>query len=386
MIEKKKQGEDMRDLTEIRAEIDSVDTALVELYEKRMRLAEQVAEYKIGTGKQVFDKNREIEKIEKVTSLVTDEFLKNGVTELLEQIMSASRKRQYQLLTEHGVVPQMEFQMVDKLPVTKARIVYQGEEGANSQQAMKEYFGGTADGMHVETWRDAMEIIARGDADYAVLPIENSSAGSVSENYDLLMEYDNVIVGEQIIKIDHCLLGLPESALSDITRVYSHPQALMQCSRYLQEHREWEKQSVKNTAVAAKWVREHGKMNEAAIASKPNAKIYGLKVLKEEFQNNVNNSTRFVIVAGKKIFAEHAKKISICFEIPHESGTLYHALSHFIYNNLNMNKIESRPIQKTNWEYRFFLDIEGNLNDSAVKNALRGLTEETAKLKILGNY
>ena len=376
----------MKDLLEIRKDIDEVDAKLVALYAKRMELAEQVAEYKISAGKQVFDKKREEEKLAKVTGLVEEPFLQEGVKELFEQIMSISRKRQYQLLAEHGLGTRTDFSQVDRLPNEEVRIVYQGEEGANSQLAMKAYFGEGAQGEHVETWRDAMDAIASHRADYAVLPIENSSAGIVSENYDLLVEYNNVIVGEQIIKIDHCLLGLPEAQLSDIKRVYSHPQALMQCGRYLEEHREWEKHSVKNTAVAAKKVKEDGCIEQAAIASKPNADIYGLKILKEEFQNNVNNSTRFVIVAGKKIFVKDAKKISICFEIPHESGSLYHTLSHFIYNNLNMNKIESRPIQKRNWEYRFFIDIEGNLNDSAVQNALRGLAEETLNLRILGNY
>lgn len=376
----------MKDLLEIRDEIDAVDAQLVSLYRKRMGLTEQVAEYKISSGKKIFDKEREKCKLENVAGLVDDPFLKNGVLELFEQIMSMSRKRQYQLLTEHGILAKTDFMEVQKLPQEKVKIVYQGEEGANSQIAMNAYFGENIQSAHVETWRDAMEAISNGTADYAVLPIENSSAGIVSENYDLLVEYDHVIVGEQIIKIDHCLLGLPEAELSDIKSVYSHPQALMQCNRYLEEHREWDKHSVKNTAVAAKKVKEEGDITQAAIASKPNADIYGLKILKEEFQNNVTNSTRFVIVSGKKLFVADAKKISICFEIPHESGSLYHMLSHIIYNNLNMNKIESRPIQGKTWEYRFFIDFEGNLNDGAVQNALRGIEEEAVRLRVLGNY
>ena len=376
----------MRDLFEIRNEIDEVDAQLVSLYEKRMKLAEQVAEYKISVGKKVFDREREETKLKKVAELAGDPFARNGVMELFEQIMSMSRKRQYQLLTKHGILAKTDFTEVEKLPQEQVKIVFQGEEGANSQIAMHAYFGEDVESCHVETWRDAMEAIAGGTADYAVLPIENSSAGIVSENYDLLMEYDNVIVGEQILKIDHCLLGLPEAELSDIKRVYSHPQALMQCSKYLEEHRCWDKHSVKNTAVAAKKIKEDGDLSQAAIASKPNAEIYGLKILKEEFQNNVNNSTRFVIVSRKKLFVTTADKISICFEIPHESGSLYHMLSHIIYNNLNMNKIESRPIQGKNWEYRFFIDFEGNLNDGAVQNALRGIAEEAARLRVLGNY
>ena len=231
-----------------------------------------------------------------------------------------------------------------------------------------------------------MEAIKNGEADYAVLPIENSSAGSVRENYDLLVEYDHCIVGEQIIKIEHVLLGLPEAELSDIDQVYSHPQALMQCSKILEEHRDWEKISLKNTAVSAKKVKEDGKKNQAAIASKLTAELYGLKILKENLSNNADNYTRFIIVTGKHVFEKDAKKVSICFELPHKSGSLYNILSHMIYNDLNMCKIESRPIPERNWEYHFFVDFEGNLNDSAVKNAIRGMMEEAVNFKILGNY
>lgn len=376
----------IKDLKEIRKQIDEVDRQLVELYIERMNLAEQVAEYKISTGKKVFDKEREQSKIEQVTNMVEDAFLKKGVGELFDQLMSMSRKRQYQLLVQKGITSRHIFQEVETLVDKNMRIVFQGEEGANTQIAMNAFFGDEVDSFHVETWRDAMEAIKMGEADYAVLPIENSSAGIVSENYDLLVEYNYVIVGEQIIKIDHCLLGLPDAKLSDLERIYSHPQALMQCNRYLEEHREWDKHSVKNTAIAAKKVKEDGLLCQAAIASEPNADIYGLNVLDREFQNNVNNSTRFIIVTGRQIYQKDAQKISICFEIPHASGTLYRMLSHFIFNNLNLNKIESRPIQGRMWEYRFFVDFDGNLKDGAVQNALRGLNEEAENLKILGNY
>ena len=376
----------MRDLLELRDEIDQIDSQIVDLYERRMAISEEVAEYKIAVGKKVFDKQREVSKLETLSRKGTTPFLKHGIRELFEQIMSMSRKRQYQLLTEHGQTEKPDFKEVDHLNYKNAKIVFQGTEGAYSQLALNEYFGENADSYHVDTWRDAMEAIKNGEADYAVLPIENSSAGSVRENYDLLVEYDHCIVGEQIIKIEHVLLGLPEAELSDIDQVYSHPQALMQCSKILEEHRDWEKISLKNTAVSAKKVKEDGKKNQAAIASKLTAELYGLKILKENLSNNADNYTRFIIVTGKHVFEKDAKKVSICFEIPHQSGSLYQMISHFILNGINMTKIESRPIQGKNWEYRFFIDIEGNLNDGAVQNALNGLSEETSKLKILGNY
>ncbi len=376
----------MKDLLELRDQIDVIDDQIVSLYEKRMKIAEEVADYKIHTGKKVFDKKREDEKLKKLTEKAHSDFTKHGIYELFEQIMAVSRKRQYQLLTAEGLTENTGFLEVGQLDYANARIVFQGTEGAYSEQAMKTYFGEQCDSYHVDTWKDAMEAIKKKEADYAVLPIENSSAGIVSENYDLLVEYDNYIVGEQIIKIEHALLGLPDASLSDITNVYSHPQALMQCAGYFEEHKDWEKISVKNTAVAAKKIKDDGKKNQAAIAGSINADIYGLKVLDNSIQDNKDNSTRFIIVSNRKIYEKNAGKISICFETLNESGSLYHTLSHFIYNNLNMTKIQSRPVKDKNWKYRFFIDFDGNLQDSAVQNALRGLKAETESLKILGNY
>jgi chorismate mutase/prephenate dehydratase len=376
----------MKDLKELREEIDEIDQQIVDLYQTRMQVAAEVAEYKIETGKKVFDKERENSKLEKLTAMGNCEFNSYGIQELFEQIMAMSRKRQYQLLTEHGIYEKPDFTQVDRLDYSNARIVFQGAEGAYTHLALKEYFGENADCYHVDTWRDAMEAIKNSEADFAVFPIENSSAGIVPENYDLLLEYHHCIVGEQIIRINHALLGLPEAELSDITDVYSHPQSLMQCSRYLDEHREWERHSMSNNAFAAQKVKEDGYKHKAAIASSLTAELYGLKVFEEGIQDNKTNATRFIIVTGKRIFTPGASKISVCFEVPHESGSLYRMLSHFIYNGINMNHIESRPIQGKNWEYRFFVDFDGNLNDAAVQNALRGLQEESISLKILGNY
>ncbi len=330
---RQKRGNSMRELSKICEDISVVDKQITELYKMRTKLTEEAAEQKFFDQENFFD-----------------------------------------------------FIGTDHFDFRDAAVVFQGEEGAYSQQALMEFCGTEAKIFHVETWREAMEAIAQGEADYAVLPIENSSAGIVSENFDLLVEYDNYIIGEQIIRTNHCLLGLKESGLSDITDVYSHPQALMQCSKYLNEHPEWEKHSMKNTAGSAKKVKEDEKRHKAAIAAGITAEIYGLKILAEGIENNVSNSTRFIIVTGKKVFQKDADKISICFELPHKSGSLYRALSYLIYNNLNMNKIESRPIQGRTWEYRFFIDLEGNLSDENVQRALRGLEEGTEKLRILGNY
>ena len=375
----------MADLVELREQLDGVDAEIVALYEKRMNLCRQVAEYKISTGKKVLDRQRELEKLAKVRSLTQDEFCKQGVEELFEQIMSMSRKLQYRMLSESGAMGRLPFISVDELETKKVRVVFQGAEGAYSQAAMKAYFGEEVNSFHVDTFREAMGAIDEGSADYAVLPIENSTAGIVSENYDLLAQYENYIVAEQIIQIQHCLLGVPGAKIEDIKTVYSHPQSLMQSARFLTEMG-WQQISMQNNAFAAKKVAQDGDRSQAAVASEYAAKIYGLDVLKKGINQSEANSTRFIIVTNQKIFRRDAKKISICFEVPHESGSLYHMLSHFIYNHLNMTRIESRPIPERSWEYRFFLDFEGNLADSAVKNALRGLREEAFNLRILGNY
>ncbi len=376
----------MEDLLKLRDEIDEIDSEIVALYERRMKIAEGVARFKIETGKKVFDKEREVSKLNTLAKKASSDFTRVGIVELFEHIMAVSRKRQYQLLTENGLVEEPELESVNDFAFSNARIVFQGVEGAYSQQAMTEYFGRECDSFHVETWKDAMNAIKNNEADFAVLPIENSTAGIVSENYDLLVEYDNYIVGEQVIQIKHALLGRPEAELSDITTVYSHPQALMQCSEFLYEHNEWEKISLKNTAVSAKKVMEDNNNSYAAIASTLTAELYGLKVLDDNISNTQNNATRFIIVTNKKICAKTANKVSICFEIAHESGSLYHMLSHFIYNNINMTNIHSRPIKGKNWEYRFFVDFDGRLDDTGVINALRGIKEEATSMKILGTY
>ncbi len=376
----------MRSLEELRNELDRIDPQIIQLYEERMSVCEEVGEIKIEEGRKVFDRNREQQRLAQVTREAKDPFYKKGLTELFEQLMSQSRKLQYQLLTKKGALGRLPFIGVEELDWKNSRVVFQGTDGAYSQAAMHKFFSKDVNSFHVQTFRDAMEAIEEGSADFAVLPIENSSAGMVSEMYDLLEEFENYIVGEVILPINHYLVGTENTTLESIERVYSHPQALMQCSKFLDRHGSWQQIGAANTAVAAKKILNENDPTQAAICSEHAAEIYGLKILEEKINHNHNNSTRFIVVTNQKIFLKKAQKISICFEVAHESGSLYHLLSHFIYNDLNMTKIESRPIEGKTWEYRFFVDFEGNMGDAAVKNAIRGLREESKSLKILGNY
>ena len=376
----------MAALKELRERLDEIDCQIADLYEKRMKVCEEVGEYKVKAGRKVFDRQREREKLADVASKVTGDFNKKGIQEVYQQLMSMSRKLQYQQLVEAGALGRLPFIRIDDLDKQNARVVFQGTEGAYGQAAMRQFFGEDVNCFHVRTFRDAMEAIEEGAADYAVLPIENSTAGPVIEMYDLLDEFENYIVAETILPIVHTLSGLPGTKLSDIQRVYSKTEALMQTSRFLDEHSDWQRISVVNTAIAAKKVLKDQDISQAAVCSAYAAKVHGLEVLVDGINDDADNSTRFIVVTNQKVFLRDASKISIRFELPHQSGSLYRILSHFIYNDLNMSKIESRPVKGRPWEYCFFVDFEGNLEEAAVKNAIRGLREEAQNLKILGNY
>ena len=373
------------DLSQLRQQIDTIDRQIVNLYEERMDVSRQVAEYKIETGKKVFDKQREQEKIAGVKALTHNDFNSHGVEELFEQIMSMSRKLQYQLLAAHGSEGRLPFIGVEELETDCARVVYQGAEGSYSQAAMHRFFGENVNAFHVETFRDAMSAIDEGSADFAVLPIENSTAGIVNEIYDLLVEFENYIVGEQVIPIEHCLLALPGTKMEEIKRVYSHPQSLMQSARYLAEH-DWQQISMQNNAFAALKVAKEKDKTQAAIASEYAGETYGLEILKKGINDSDSNSTRFIIVTNQKIFRKNANKISLCLEIPHESGSLYHILSHFIYNNLNMTKIESRPIPDREFEFMFYFDLETSVYSPQFMQLMGELSDICEQFSYLGSY
>ncbi len=353
----------MTELEKYRDQIDAIDRDIVRLFHERMQVVEKVADYKIKSGKSVFDSQREQQKIRTLGKLCENDFEKRAVVEIFEQIMAISRKKQYQLLTENGVTLPVDYASTEKLHFQNARVVFQGVEGAYSFEAMKTFFDDSIETSHVSTWREAMDLVARHEMDFGVLPIENTTAGSVSDIYDLLLHYHNYIVGEQTIKIDHMLMALPGTRPEDIKTVYSHPQGLAQCAPWLDKNHP-----------------------ESAIASRSAAEYFGLQILQEGGMSAEKNSTRFIILSARRCFVKSARKISICFGLPHACGTLYNILSHFIFNGLNMFKIESRPIPDRPFEYRFFIDFEGNLADPAVKNALRGIQAEAVDLRLLGNY
>ena len=265
------------------------------------------------------------------------------------------------------------------------KVVYQGVEGAYSHIVTKKIFP-DINIENVNTFEDAIKEVLDGNALYCVVPIENSSAGIVTDVYDLLLKKDVVIVAEYDLHISHCLLGTKDADIEDIKTVYSHPQALMQCASYLKEHTDWSQVSFLNTAVSAKKVKDDNSRAQAAIASELSANLYDLKILDRGINRNLNNTTRFVVLSKEKIFSESSNKLSLILELPHEKGMLYNILGIFVLNGLNLVKIESRPIPEKTFEYRFFIDIEGNLNSPNVSNVLEILKEKVPFLKVLGNY
>lgn len=376
----------IQELSITRQEIDDVDKQIVELIEKRMDLALEVAKYKMSTGKPIYDRSRELEKLEKLGAMANSEFNAKSIQELFLQIMSVSRRYQYSVIGDRDHVIDNMFSPIDSLNVDNdTKVVYAGVPGAFAEQAMISYFKENVQAKNVKEFHEVAQFVSEGKADYGVLPIENSSAGFVSGIYDLLDRFELSIVGEQMIQVNQCLLGIPGTKLSDVKTVFSHPQGLLQAKEFL-EDKEWKQVSMANTALSAKKVHDDGDTSQVAIASERAAQLYELSILNPKLNVSDNNTTRFVIVSNKKEYVKNANKISISFSLSHECGTLYNILAHFIFNNVNMTSIESIPLSGKQWEYCFFVDFEGNLSEHEVKNALKGIMAETEDFRVLGCF
>ena len=271
--------------------------------------------------------------------------------------------------------------------ITNPVVGFQGAKGAYGEEATYAYFRGAwSDIISHNSFEDVIEALLEGTIDYGVLPIENSSAGEVFDTYDLIKSNKLYIVGEQTIKIEHNLIGIKGTKIEDIREVYSHPQGLSQTKEFLKEHDNMIKIPYINTATACEHVAKLNDKTKAAIASRRAASIHGLEILEPNIHFNKNNSTRFIVLAKKMLITDSCDKISIVFHASHTSGSLYNILGHFTYNGLNLLKIQSRPLLEKKWEYYFFADLEGNLQDVNVLIALSKVKEACPYFKILGNY
>lgn len=267
------------------------------------------------------------------------------------------------------------------------RVGYQGVLGSFSEEAATNYFkDAKALYNRYDGFEDVMDALTSNEIDYGVLPIENSYTGEVIDVYDLIQKYNLYIVGEEIVKVTHNLVGIKGSNIEDLKEVYTHPQALGQCKKYLKEHAHILSIPYANTAMAAKYISELGDKTKAAICSKKAAYLYNLQILDEEVNTKSNNYTRFIILSKTMHITPECDKVSIVFTTKHTSGALYNVLSHFAYNGLNLLKIQSRPLKEKTWHYFFFVDLEGHLEDANMLIALGKVSKESEHFSILGGY
>ncbi|MCI8651837.1 MAG: bifunctional chorismate mutase/prephenate dehydratase [Oscillospiraceae bacterium] len=380
----------MSQLDQYRQQIDAIDAELVQLFLKRMAVTQKVGEYKKEQGLPVLDSQREKQVIAAKTALTPDPATKADVAALYESIMAISRKQQRKLVQEgaedEGFARWLRARQNQRMPVTAPRVVYQGEPGAYSEEAAVGFFGETVQARGLPWFNDVFQALANGDADYAILPIENSSTGSIRQVYDLLAQYDFSLVGEWQVKVEHCLAALPEVTLDDIQTVYSHEQGLQQCDRFLDQYRAWIKVPTLDTAGSAKQVKETGNRTAAAICSQRAARLYGLDILACPINHNTANFTRFMVVSPRLELRESRDKIAAVFSLPHQSGSLHEILTVFAVHGLNLQKLESRPIPDRGWEYRFFVEFTGDITAPGMDGVLHELSQLSADLRILGNF
>jgi prephenate dehydratase len=265
----------------------------------------------------------------------------------------------------------------------RLKIAYYGEEGSYSEQAAIQHFGNSSILQGYRFLPEIFDAVKNGTA-YGIVPIENSTEGPVTQTYDLLLESNLTIVGEVIVKIDHCLIANPGIGMKDIRTVYSHPQALGQCRSYIEKHG-FNSIPFYDTAGSVKMIKEKKLNDSAAVASSMAASVYKMKVLARSIQSNKRNFTRFIVMA-KKNKTISWNKTSIAFGSRHKSGSLFHALNCFAKNGINLLYIESRPIIGRPWEYNFYIDCEGSIKDKKLSAALKELRKDTTFVKILGSY
>ncbi|MHA2064567.1 MAG: prephenate dehydratase [Candidatus Thorarchaeota archaeon] len=266
-----------------------------------------------------------------------------------------------------------------------AEVAFQGELGAYSEAAAYKFFGSEVKPKPCKRFSDVFEDVKTDAADFGVVPIENSIEGSVSQVYDLFLRYDLNVCGEIALRIAHCLIAYPDTEISEVKTVYSHPQALGQCRNYL-ERMDFELVSTYDTAGSVKMIQEQELKDVAAIAGERAAQIYGMKILANDIADNPNNYTRFFALSKTEPPATGDDKTSIIFSTKHVPGALYETLGELAARGLNMTKIESRPTRKKPWEYNFYLDFEGHQNEKRCSDAIKGLRDRSVFLRILGSY
>lgn len=369
------------DLSDYRKEIDEIDKEMTRLFERRMDVAVKVAEYKINNKLPIFNGGREAEVIQKNVKRLNNSNYESLIRKYFNHLMELSRALQQRKFNEINNYP-----TGLKGKIKDIKLGFQGLEGSFSEEAMIKYFGENKETSHYETFEDVFEALKKNEIDYGILPVENTSTGAITEVYDLMNKYGFYIVGEECIKINQHLIGLEGTKLDNIKEVYSHPQGFQQSSEFLNSNKEWICIPYYNTATSVKKVYDLNDITKVAIGSERAAKLYGLKILVHNINNQCENQTRFLIIGRNLEVDENCDKVSIVFSLEDEVGTLNSILNNFAENNINLKKIESRPIKNSPWKYLLYIDFDGNLNSIEVKSALKLIEKNSEYFKLLGNY
>lgn len=372
------------DLLDLRHEIDEIDEQLIPLLRRRMNISKQVAEYKVKRGLPVLNEQREQEILASVKGKCGEDG--DAIATVFSATMDASRAIQHNIMESGG-----ELRKLIKSAVSngntfskKTTVACAGVEGSYADETALTLFK-NADIRHYRIFEDVFEAVNKGEAPFGIVPVENSTAGSVHEVYDLIIKYRFYVAGSYSLEVNHCLCAKKGVDYSGIEEVYSHPQALSQCSEFLKNFA-FTGVNYTNTAAAAKFVAESERSDIGVICSADAAKKYGLQILKTRIQNISNNRTRFIVISKKLVIESNADKISLIFALPHTTGSLYRILGRFSIAGLNLTKLESRPVGNGEFSYYFYVDLMGNINDRKTLDLICALYSELPDFKFLGNY
>lgn len=374
-------------LDDYRNQIDEIDKEMVRVLEKRMRVAEEIAKYKKEKDIPVLDAYREREKIDQITEMASDDMA--SYTKILyNTVMELSKDHQRKVTqTESAVVKDIKraLEETPKVFPSRATVACQGVEGAYSQQACEKLFK-MPKIMFIKNFNGVFAAIDHGLCQYGVLPLENSTAGSVNQIYDLMMRYNFHIVKSVKLKIDHSLLAKRGTKREDIREIVSHEQAILQCDSYLKNFPHAKITVCDNTAEAAKMVAESERSDIAALASFTCGQLYGLNCLEEDVQDNGNNYTRFICISKKLEIYPGADKTSLMIVTSHKPGSLYNVLSRFNALGINIFKLESRPIPQRDFDFMFYFDLDSEVYSEEFVRLMNQLDDLSLEFKYLGSY
>ena len=374
------------DLSQYREQIDQIDDELIQLFARRMETAAQIAQWKRQAGKPVMDAGRERAKLLDVMGKCPDEF-KDYAVSLYSLLFELSRSYQHRILDSSSALTEQISAAIahtDKVFPQTATVACQGVEGAYSQLACEKLFR-LPNIFYFNSFDAVFSAIEKGLCRYGIIPLENSTAGSVNKVYDLMMRHNFRIVRSVRLKVDHNLLVKPGTRMEDIREIYSHEQAINQCARYLQKFSGVKIIPCENTAMAAKYVSEAG-CGAAALSSRSCAKLYGLTCLEESVQDQGNNYTRFICISKDLEIYPGADRTSLMLVLPHTPGSLYKVLSRFYALGINLNKLESRPLPERDFEFMFYFDLDTPVYSPQFIQLMGELQNICEEFNYLGSY